>query len=152
MGKKLLVLLTAFLFVGFDNPKDPDIVLKATKITPLTEDKCNVTLELHNESSQKINYLSMYCSTSGFYITDNPNVKVTPKPCGKNFPISAPIAAHQYRILDLDMEILKNTKEAKFRIGFKFIEIPKTVKLEEFDSTTVKSITIWSNAITYKMR
>jgi hypothetical protein len=150
--KKPLVLLTVFFFFGFSNPENPDIVLKATKITPLTEDKCNVILELHNESNRKVNYLSMYCSTSGFYITDNPNVKVTPKPCGKNFPISAPIAAHQYRIVNLDMEMLKNIKEAKFKIGFKFIEIPKTVKLEEFDSTTVKSVTVWSNAITYKMR
>ncbi len=124
--------------------------LKVTKIKPLDQNKVATTLELHNESNQKIRYVSMYCSYSGFYLTDNPSVKITPRPCDKNFPITATIAPHSYKIVDLDLEILKNTKNAKFKIGFKFTEIPKNLTLA--DSASIKSITIWSNTIEFKSK
>lgn len=150
--KKLLVLLTAFLFFGFSTVQKPEITLKATKIQPLGGDKCSVDLELHNDTDHKITYLSTYCSDRGFYVTDNPEVKVTPKPCGKNFPTSVSIVKNRYRTANIELETLKETKVAKFRIGFKYIEIPAYVKLSEFDSTTVKSVTIWSNAMEFKLR
>jgi hypothetical protein len=99
---------------------------------------------------QKINYLSMYCSYDDFYITDNPNVQVFGMPCDKNFPITKTIARNTYQTVNLDLKMAKNTKEAKFRIGFKFIEIPMGIDLVNFDSTKVKSITVWSNAIDFK--
>lgn len=149
--KKILLLLILFSVFGFDTANDPGMSLKVTKVVPLEAGKYDVTLELHNGYDRKINFLSMYCSDSGFYSTDNPNVVVTPKPCDKNFPTAVPIARNSYRIATLELE-LKNAKQAKFRIGFKFVEIPKGVDLTYFDSTSVKSIMVWSNVIEFKSR
>lgn len=148
--KKAIVLLWAFSLLGFNSKNEGTMTLKATKILPLTANQCTVALELHNGFERKVSFLSMSCSDEGFYVTDNPNVVVIPKPCDKNIPKSILIAQNSYRTAKLDLEMLKNTKSAKFRIGFRFIEIPKNVKLGEFDSTKVKGITVWSNAIEYK--
>lgn len=135
---------------GFNFNDTPEMKLKVTKIMSLGADRCTVGIELHNESKRTIRFLSMYCSDSGFYVTDNPNILVSPKPCDKNFPTSVPILRNSYRTANLELEILKKSKLEKFKIGFKFIEIPKGVIIDNFDSTSVKSITIWSNAIEYK--
>lgn len=150
--KKGIVLLTVFLLLGFSDAQSPDITLKATKIQPLGPDKCEVALELHNAASQNLSYLGMYCSNSGFYVTDNPNVTVTPKPCGKNFPITLTVVRQSYRTMTLELETRKNTKGAKFRIGFKLTEIPKGLAAKELDTTLVKSVVVWSNAIEFKAR
>lgn len=150
--KKIIVLLTTFVIFGFSDARGTSMSLKVTKINPIDAYKLVVALELHNNYDRKINFLSMYCSDSGFYLTDNPKVIVIPKPCDKNFPIAVPIARNSYRTANLNLEMLQNTKEAKFKIGFKFIEIPKNVPLTEFDSSTVKTITVWSNTIEYKSR
>lgn len=123
--------------------------LKVTKIKPLDSYKFDTTLEFHNDSNQKIRFVSMYCSNSGFYVTDDPNVKVIPKPCGKNFPITATIPANSYRIVDLELQT-KDVKAVKFKIGFKFTEIPKNLTLA--DTASIKSVTIWSNTIELKNR
>lgn len=125
--------------------------LKVSVITPLEAGKYDVRLHLYNGYDRKINFLSMYCSDTGFYVTDNPNVVVTPKPCDKNFPTAVPIARNSYRTAALELE-LKNAKQAKFRIGFKFVEIPKGIDLVNFDSTSVKSIMVWSDMIEFKIR
>ncbi|MGV3696087.1 hypothetical protein [Flavobacterium sp.] len=148
--KNLIVLLIALLLFGFGISEGSKMALKATKIQPIGADKCNVSLELHNNSGRKINYLSMYCSDEGFYVTDNPDVIVVPKPCDKNFPKSVMIAKNSYRTADLQLEVLKKAKEAKFKIGFKFIEIPNGIALSAFDSSKVESVTIWSNVIEFK--
>jgi hypothetical protein len=147
--KKLYLLLGVFFLFGF-SAGDPYIRLKAIRIEPLGPDKCSVALELHNDAYHKINFLSMYCSDSGFYVTDNPNVKVIPKPCGKNFPTSVPIARNSYRNTKVELAMAKGSKEAKFRIGFKYIEIPDNARLATFDSSSVGSVTIWSNEIAFK--
>lgn len=124
--------------------------LKVVKIKPLDNYKFDTTLELHNESNQKIRYVSMYCSYSGFYTTDSPDVKVITKPCDKNFPITATVGANSYQNVNLELEMAKGTKKSKFRIGLKFIEIPKNMTLA--DSASIKSVTIWSNPIELKSR
>lgn len=140
--------MSVFLLSGFLTPGDTGMKLKADKIIPLGADKCKVALDLHNGFDRKINFLSMYCSDEGFYVTDNPDVVVVPKPCDKNFPTSVPIARNSYRTASLELKML--TKQASFRIGFKFIEIPKNVHLDDFDSTSVKSVTVWSEKIEFK--
>lgn len=150
--KKLSVLLIAFILFGFNTNGEPEIALKVTQLTSLGADKCAVDLELHNKTNRKIHFLSMYCSDSGFYVTDNPDVVITPKPCDKNFPTSVPILRNSYRTARLELQILKKTKQTKFRIGFKFIEIPKDRVVQNFDTSSVESVTIWSNAIEYKGR
>lgn len=150
--KRLIVLLTVSFLFGFNKTDTKDVVLKATKIQPLSVDKCAVSLELHNQSDRKISYLSMYCSYDGFYVTDNPNVKVSPRPCDKNFPTTKTIPVNSYHTVNLELEMAKNSKAEKFKIGFKLVEIPKGVKAIEFDSSKVKSVTVWSNAMEYKER
>lgn len=150
--KKILLLFTAFLIFSFATTGDAGMKLKATAITPIGADKCSVALELHNGFDRKINFLSMYCSDEGFYVTDNADVVVVPKPCDKNFPTSVPIARNTYRASNLELKILKNTKSASFKIGFRFIEIPNNLRISEFDSASVKGVTIWSNTIAFKSR
>lgn len=150
--KKAIALLIAFTLFGFSNIDKPDLKLMVTKVQPLDNGKFNVALELQNNSSQKISYLSMYCSYSGFYQTDHSAITIIPKPCDKNFPIKVTIAKNSYRTTTLDLQLAKATKSAQFKIGFKFIEIPENVMLSEFDSTTVKSVTIWSNAMELRNR
>ncbi len=150
--KKLIALLIVLAAFGFSIVTEDDMQLKATKIQPIDGDKCDVSLELHNKSDRKMTYLSMYCSDRGFYVTDNPAVKVVPKPCDKNFPKAVTIAQNSYRTGNVELEMGKNLKQAKFKIGFKFIEIPRGVPLKEFDSSAVKTITVWSNVIEFKGR
>lgn len=150
--KKLLVLFIAFTFFGFSTPQSPEPTLKAIKIQPLSANTCNVALELHNDTSQKINYLSMYCSYDGFYQTDNPDVKIVPKPCDKNFPITKTLPRYNYHLINLELQMAKDIKESKFKIGFRYIDVPKGIDLVNFDTTQVKSIIVWSNTIEYKSR
>ncbi|MCF6132218.1 hypothetical protein [Flavobacterium wongokense] len=126
--------------------------LKVTGIQPLGPYKFSATLALQNESNQIINYLSTYCSVTGFYVTDNPNVKVVPKPCDKNIPITASLPKHYTKNTELELQTLKDVKKVQFRIGFKFTEIPKNTTLFELDTTQVKSVIIWSNTIELKNR
>lgn len=149
--KKVLLVLTVISLFGFAASGDSGMKLKVTKITPLDATRYNVALELCNGLDRKVSFLGMYCSNSGFYVTDNPNVLVIPKPCGKNFPIAVPIARNSCRPSTIELQ-LKNAKQATFRIGFKFIEIPKGIEAIGFDSTAVKSNTVWSNTIEFKTR
>lgn len=149
--KKLILFFVVFLIFGSTTDTQP-VLLKATKLQPLGADKVSVDLELHNRTDGNINYLGMYCSDSGFYVTDNPDVVVIPKPCNKNFPTTKTIIRNKYRTANVDLQVLKNTKQAKFKIGFRFTEIPKNVRIEDFDTASVKSVTIWSNEIEFKGR
>ena len=150
--KNVLVLLVVYLFFGFSTMTEPELTLKVVKIKWLGEGKYDIGVELYNDSRQKISFLSMYCSDSGFYLTDNENVTVVPKPCDKNFPIKVNILRNKYRTGNLQLELDKNAKQAQFKVGFKFIEIPETIQLTEFDTTAAKSVTVWSNTIQLKTR
>lgn len=124
--------------------------LKVTKITPLGEGKFTATMELRNDTGQKIRYLSTYCSKTGFYKTNTENVKVTPKPCGKNYPVMEKVMPHNYQSINLDLEMAPDTQKSKFRIGLKFTEIPEHLTIA--DSASINTVTIWSNEIEFKGR
>lgn len=147
---KIVVFLVAFFFFGFSS--GPNVKLKVTNVEPLGEGKFAVALQFHNLSSTKISYLSMYCSYEGFYVTDNPNVTVIPKPCDKNFPTKETIVRNSYQTAKLNLQLDRKAKKEQFKIGFRFIEIPDNIGVTEFDSTTVKSITIWSNTVEFRNR
>ena len=140
--KKLLLILIFFNAIAKAQ------TLKVTKITPLGADKFMATLELRNETGQKVRYLSTYCSKVGFYKTNSENVKVTPKPCGKNYPVIEKIMPRNYQIVNLDLEMIPNAQKSKFRIGLKFTEIPEHLTLA--DSSSINTVTIWSNEIEFK--
>ena len=148
--KNVLVLLVVYLLFGFSTKTAPEFTLKVVKIQWVGEGKYDIGVELYNDSKQKISFLSMYCSDSGFYLTDSDNVTVVPKPCDKNYPIKVTILRNKYRTGNLQLELSKITKQAQFKVGFKFIEIPETIQLNEFDTTAAKSITVWSNTIQLK--
>lgn len=150
--KKRIALLSVFFLFSFSKTDDPQLKLKVVKIQPLGADECNVSLELHNDYGQKINYLSMYCGNDGFYHTDNPEVKVIPRNCDKNFPITKTLSKNTYHTIDLNLKMGKDMKEPRFRIGFRFIDVPKGIDLVHYDTTKVKSVTIWSNAIEFKSK
>lgn len=142
--KRLLLLL---LLAGFAATAQ---TLKVTKITPLGADKFTATLELRNETGQKVRYLSTYCSKTGFYKTNSQNVKVTPKTCGKNYPVLEKIMPRNYQVINLDLEMAANAPKSKFRIGLKFTEIPEHLTMA--DSASINTITLWSNEIEFKGR
>lgn len=150
--KNALILLVVYLFFGFSTKNQPELTLKVVKIKWVGECKYDIGVELYNDTKQKISFLSMYCSDSGFYLTDNEHVTVVPKPCDKNFPIKVTILRNKYRTGNLQIELGKNAKQAQFKIGFKFIEIPETIQLTEFDTTAAMSRTVWSNTIQLKTR
>lgn len=147
--KKAFAFLITFLLFGFSN-NNPDYQLKVVKIAPVDAKKCNVSLELHNKTGHKISFLTMYCSDSGFYTTDNPDVVVVPQPCDKNFPKAVVVARNSYRTASLQLQ-MKTDKKLKFRIGFRLIEIPQhVVQLTEWDTSAAKAVTVWSNALEFK--
>lgn len=150
--KNVLVLVIIYLLFGFSTKTEPELTLKVVKVKWLGEGKYDIGVELYNNSKQKISFLSMYCSDSGFYLTDNNEVTVVPKPCDKNFPIKVTILRNKYRTGNLQLELAKNAKQAQFKVGFRFIEIPETMTVNEFDSTSVQSVTVWSNTIQLKTR
>jgi hypothetical protein len=150
--KNVLVLLMVYVLFGFSTNPEPEITLKVVKIKWFEGSKYDLGLEFYNNSGQKISYLSMYCSDRGFYVTDNENVTVVPKPCDKNFPTKVNILRNKYRTGDLQLELNKNAKEAQFKVGFRYMKIPETIQLSEFDTTAAKSVTVWSNTIKFKTR
>ena len=150
--KNVLILLVVYIFFGFSTKTAPELTLKIVKIQWVGEGKYDIGVELHNDSKQKISFLSMYCSDSGFYSTTNENVTVVPKPCDKNFPTKVTILRNKFRTGTLQLELAKNSKQEHFKVGFRFIEIPETIQLTEFDTTAAKCITVWSNTIQLKTR
>lgn len=152
MMKNAIVLLIVYLFFGFSTKTEPQLTLKIVKIKWIGDGRYDINLELYNNSSQKISYLSMYCSNSGLYSTNNQYVHVVPKPCNINFPTKVTILRNKYRTGNLQLELAKNAKQVEFKVGFQFIEIPESVQINEFDSTSVKSIIVWSNTIEFKTR
>lgn len=122
--------------------------LKVTKITPLGGNKFTATMELRNETGQKVRYLSTYCSKTGFYKTNSETVKVTSKPCDKNYPVMEKIMPRNYQSINLDLEMVTDAPKSKFRIGLKFTEIPEHLTMA--DSASINTVTIWSNEIEFK--
>ncbi|MGV3696514.1 hypothetical protein [Flavobacterium sp.] len=150
--KKPALLISLFLLFGFTRSNNVDPILKAVRIQSLGGDKCAVDLELQNNTTQKLQFLSSNCPDRGFYVTDNANVTVLSKACSRDFKVIGKLAGNDSRSERVEFEVRKEIPYAKFRVGFRYVEIPKNVPLPKFDSTRFRRITLWSNAVEFNIR
>jgi hypothetical protein len=104
-----------------------------------------------NNSSDTLRYLSMSCSWANYYVIDQRAIHLPTPQCDRDTALLIMIPPHKQREVVLGLISLLTAKQlhnAKFRVGFKFVQACDTDKA--FKELRKSKNVIWSNSLVIK--
>ncbi len=133
---------------------DPEKVTKPHDSIDYTKKKIcvfNIPVQLRNNSSTPLKFLTMTCSWLTDFAIDNRNIHFNEWDCDANFPTEVVVPPHGNfaRILSVNIDPSQLKKTTKFRVGMNLTINDKNPKLffDLYPQETERFNQIWSNTV-----